>query len=67
MSKPKRLPTLQEFEEILNYMEASFVHISDDEMYNMTEDYSKSETQSLNTLMTDITGKPWEVSRYSGR
>jgi hypothetical protein len=67
MSKPKRLPTLQEFEEILDYMEASFVHISDDEMHDMTQDYNKTVTQSLNTLMTDITGKPWEVSRYSGK
>lgn len=63
-TKPKRLPTMDEFEQILTYMKQSWVFISDDDMYDLTEEELPSETKAIETLLTDITGEDFEVDRY---
>lgn len=55
---------MDEFEQILTYMKQSWVFISDDDMYELTEEELPHETKAIETLLTDITGEDFEVDRY---
>lgn len=63
--KATRLPTLQEFQEILDYMTQSWVFISDDDMYELKEEECPNETKSIEKTLSSIAGTPVEVSRYA--
>jgi hypothetical protein len=63
LSPPKRLPTMEEFEKILSYLETSWIFISDDDMYEMKEIEFPMQTLEIEKILSSITGNPVNVER----
>lgn len=59
----KRMPTEEEFLAVVNFMQNSWIYISDDDMYEFTEEDDPEEVAQFEELMTDILGEPFTVSR----
>lgn len=59
----QRLPTIEEMKTITHYIQQSWVFISDDDMFEMTEEHMPNETQEIESIMTSITGQKFKVER----